>query len=640
MRSLLIANRGEIARRIMGTAKRMGLRTVAVYSDADAQALHVREADAAVRIGEAAPRESYLNIPAIVDAAKHAGANAVHPGYGFLAENADFAQAVIDAGLTWIGPPPAAIRQMGDKVEAKRIARDAGVPTVPGAEPEDQSNDGLIAAAKPIGFPLMIKAAAGGGGRGMRLVRSQGELAVALDAARSEAEHAFGDGRLLLERALEGARHIEVQVFADQHGNVIHLGERDCSVQRRHQKLIEESPSPAVDAVLRETMGAAAVALAKAVHYAGAGTVEFLLDADGNFYFMEMNTRLQVEHPVTEAIAGIDLVEWQLRVAMGERFTRGQSDIRFHGHAIEARLCAEDPTQNFLPQAGRLALWQPAEGVRTDHALHSGAEISPFYDSMIAKVIAHGATRDQARVRLAAALDETIALGLPTNKAFLASVLRDEEFATRGAATDFLARRLSSIKTAETDKVTLAVAAALLARNAAYGEWNSWSNSDHTMRVRFGEIAVALQHSRDEFQARVGDATNSLRVLSVDDAHARILIDGAEEKIAFAIDGDTIHLAHAGHSRTLTETTHAAPARRASAASDGRLVAPMNGRVVAVNARAGEMMEAGKALVVLEAMKMEHALSVPQAARVTAVHVAPGAQVAPGHLLVELEPAS
>jgi geranyl-CoA carboxylase alpha subunit len=639
MKSLLIANRGEIARRIVRTARCMGLRTVAVYSDADRDALHVREVGAAVRIGAAAPRESYLNIAAIIAAAKHSGSDAVHPGYGFLAENADFAQAVVDAGLIWVGPPPAVIRRMGDKADAKRIARAAGVPTIPGAEPDDQSNAGLAAAAKPLGFPLMIKAAAGGGGRGMRLVRAESELAVALDAARSEAEHAFGDGRLLLERALTGARHIEVQVFADQHGNMIHLGERDCSVQRRHQKLIEESPSPAVDAALREKMGAAAVALAQTVNYEGAGTIEFLLDADKNFYFMEMNTRLQVEHPVTEAITGIDLVEWQLRVARGERFTREQSDIRFHGHAIEARLCTEDPARDFLPQAGRLALWQPAGGVRTDHALESGSEISPFYDSMIAKVIAHGATREQARERLGKALDDTVALGLPTNKAFLAAVLRDDEFAAHGATTNFLSRRFAKIDAATPDPETLAIAATMLAARAGYGEWNSWSNSERAMRVRFGESDVGLRRSSDGFHAAVSQADFALRIVSMGQSDARILINGAEENVTFALDGDTIHIARAGQSHTLVDTTHAPPVRRASAATDGRLVAPMNGRVVSVNAKPGETMEAGKALVVLEAMKMEHALSLPQPARVIAVHVAPGAQVAPGHLLVELEPA-
>ena len=631
--NLLIANRGEIARRIIRSAREFGQNTIAVYSDADRDALHVREADAAVCIGAAAPRESYLNIPAIIEAAKRSDADAVHPGYGFLAENADFAQAVIDAELLWIGPSPAVIRQMGDKAEAKRIAAKAGVPTVPGGEATAET-------AARIGYPLMIKAVAGGGGRGMRRVASAAEFDAALKAAQSEAQHAFGDGRLMIERAIENARHIEVQILADQHGHVVHLGERDCSVQRRHQKLIEETPSPAVDAALREKLGAAAVALARAVEYEGVGTVEFLLGADGQFYFMEMNTRLQVEHPVTEAVLRIDLVEWQLRIAWGEPFTVRQDELRFWGHAIEARLCAEDPARDFLPQAGRIALWQPAEGVRIDHALYSGAEISPFYDSMIAKVVAHGATRDQARERLAKALDDTVALGLPTNKAFLASVLRDEEFAAQGATTDFLSRRFAHIEPMEPDRATLAIAAALLARKAGYGEWNSWSNSQRTMRVRFGESEVALEHARAMDSAPASAKRKSpCASCPSTAAHARIMIDSAEEKVTFAIDDGKIHLARAGQSYTFTDTTHAPPARRASAASDGRLIAPMNGRVVAVNAKAGETMEAGKALVVLEAMKMEHALSVPQAARVTAVHVAPGAQVAPGHLLVELEPA-
>jgi len=637
MKSLLIANRGEIARRIIHTAKRMGIRTIAVYSDADAQALHVREADIAMQIGRAAPRESYLNIAAIIDAAKHSGADAVHPGYGFLAENADFAQAVLDAGIIWVGPPPAVIRQMGDKAKAKRIARDAGVPTIPGAEPESQTNAGLTTAAEPLVFPLMIKAAAGGGGRGMRLVNNESNLAAAFDAARSEAQHAFGDGRLLIEKALTGSRHIEIQVFADRHGNVIHLRERDCSVQRRHQKLIEESPSPAVDAALRERMGDAAVALAKAVNYVGAGTIEFLLDADNNFYFMEMNTRLQVEHPVTEAITGIDLVEWQLRVARGERFSRQQSDIRFHGHAIEARLCAEDPAQDFLPQSGRIVLWHPAEAVRTDHALESGSEVSPFYDSMIAKVIARGATRDEARERLARALDETVALGLATNKAFLATVLRDEEFAAQGATTDFLPRHFRRIEAAPPDATTLAIAAALLAENAGYGEWNSWSNNPaRVMRVSFGNSEIGLRHADGVLHAKVGDADATLRVVAIETPKARVAIEGIEETVTFLIGDDAIHLARAGQSHSL-ENTDAPPTRR-SAASDGRLIAPMNGRVVAVNAKAGDTAASGKALVVLEAMKMEHALSVPTAARVKAVHVMLGAQVAPGQLLVELEP--
>jgi geranyl-CoA carboxylase alpha subunit len=634
MKSLLIANRGEIARRIIRTAKRMGVRTFAVYSDADRDALHMREADAAVQIGGASPRESYLNIAAIIAAAQQAGADAVHPGYGFLAENADFAQAVIDAGLTWIGPSPAVIRQMGDKAEAKRVARGAGVPVIPGYDEADQSDGAFTAAANAIGYPVMIKAAAGGGGRGMRLVANESELAAALKAARSEAENAFGDGRLLLERALTGVRHIEVQVFADQHGNVVHLGERDCSVQRRHQKLIEETPSPAVDAALREKLGDAAIALAKAVNYVGAGTVEFLLDA-GDFFFMEMNTRLQVEHPVTEAVTGFDLVEWQLRVARGERFTRQQSDIRFVGHAIEARLCAEDPARNFLPQAGTMALWTPADGVRTDHALESAGEISPHYDSMIAKVIAHGRTRDEARERLARALDSTIALGVATNKAFLVSVLRDEEF-SRGPTTDTLTRRFAKIEPVQPGAETLAIAAVLLAASADYGEWNSWSNNPaRTMRAKFGDTDVALRHFDDAYHARAGGTDIVLRSLSITPPFARIALNGVEKAVTFVIE-DRIHLAVGGQSYNLDNTVHA-PAQRASAASDGRLVAPMNGRVVAVHAKAGDIAEAGRALIVLEAMKMEHALSVPQPARIKAVHVTAGAQVKPGQLLAELE---
>jgi geranyl-CoA carboxylase alpha subunit len=614
MRTLLIANRGEIARRVMRTAQRMGIRTVAVYSDADRDALHVREADDAVRIGPAAPRESYLDIAAIIGAAKRAGADAMHPGYGFLAENADFAQAVIDAGLTWVGPPPDAIRTMGDKAEAKRIAQAVGVPIVPGGEATSET-------AQAVGYPLMVKAVAGGGGRGMRLVHDAAALPAALASARSEAEAAFGDGRLMIERAVESARHIEVQVFADRHGNVIHLGERDCSVQRRHQKLIEEAPSPAVDTALRERMGAAAIALARAVNYAGAGTVEFLLGADGAFYFMEMNTRLQVEHPVTEAITGADLVEWQIKVARGERFTREQSDLRFRGHAIEARLCAED--ERFLPQSGRIALWRSARGVRTDHALETGAEVSPFYDSMIAKVIAHGATRDEARETLARALDETIALGVATNKAFLAAVLHDEGFATRGATTDFLTHFTHT--SATPDAGTLALAATRLARNAGYGEWNGFSNNPaRTMLVRLGDDEVTLTCERGRYRARARGEEAALD----DDTRA-----------VFVIEPDAVLLAREGASFRLPITTHAPPRTRGTIASDGRLVAPMSGRVVAVHAKAGDTVEAGRPLVVIEAMKMEHVLSAPASVHVTAAHVAAGAQVAPGHLLMELETA-
>jgi len=592
-RSLLIANRGEIALRVMRTARRRGLRTIAVYSDADRDAAHVRAADAAVHIGGASPRDSYLNIEAILQAE----GEAVHPGYGFLAESADFAEAVLTSGRVWVGPPPAAIRAMGDKANAKAIAAKAGVPALPTYEGNPE-------------FPLLVKAVAGGGGRGIRLVRSRENLENEIRTARSEAMHAFGDDRIILEKALEKARHVEVQIFADGRGNCIHLGERDCSVQRRHQKLIEESPSPAVDAKLRARMGDAAVLLAKAIGYVGAGTVEFLLGEDGRFWFMEMNTRLQVEHPVTEAVTGLDLVEWQLRVAAGEALPCGQADVALAGHAIEVRLCAEDPDNGFLPQAGTLALWQPSSAVRTEHGLESGAAIPPFYDSMIAKLISHAPTRDEAREKLAAALDETIALGIPTNKAFLASVLRDDAFANGRATTDFLSR--FEIKTEKPSRKDLETAAALLAGD--YGEWTGWSNNPaHGSRAMFDGRVVSLSLTNQTLKAR--------------------------KELQFVVDGDAVHFARGGASFSFRNALYDPPERKGIAASDGRLVAPMNGRVVVVNAKAGETVEAGTALVVLEAMKMEHGLSLIFSSKIKSIHVAAGAQVAPGQLLVEFEAA-
>src|SRR6476620_3521043 len=437
---VLIANRGEIALRIMRTAKRLGYGTVAVYSDADRDALHVREADSAVRIGEALPAQSYLRIDAIIAAAKASGASAIHPGYGFLAENEDFAQACRDAGLVFIGPSPEAIRSMGNKAGAKDIRQKAGVPCVPGYQGADQSDAVMLAAAKKIGFPVMIKAVAGGGGRGMRLVADAAAFPDALRSARSEAQGAFGDPTVILERAIVDPRHIEIQVFGDRYGNAVHLGERDCSVQRRHQKLIEEAPSPKVTRRLRARMGDVAVAAVKQLRYEGAGTLEFLLDPSGEFYFMEMNTRLQVEHPVTEAITGLDLVELQLRVASGEPLGLGQEDIRFSGHAIEVRLCSEDTDHDFMPQSGTMALWQMPDGVRVEHALQSGSEIPPFYDSMIAKIISHGTTRDEARRKLICGLEQTVAFGVTTNQAFLAACLRHPAFASGEATTAFIGK--------------------------------------------------------------------------------------------------------------------------------------------------------------------------------------------------------
>ena len=592
-RSLLVANRGEIALRIFRTARRMGLECIAVYSEADREARHVREADAAVCIGAAAPRASYLNIAAIVAAARASGAEAVHPGYGFLAENADFAQAVLEAGLVWVGPAPVAIRAMGDKANAKRLAQAAGVPVL-----ESFEEGGKIA------YPVMIKAVAGGGGRGMRLVRSAAEMASLFATAKSEALAAFGDDRMILERAVVAPRHIEVQLLADTHGNIVHLGERDCSVQRRHQKLIEETPSPAVDAVLRAKLGEAAITIARAVNYSGAGTVECLVDAEKNFWFMEMNTRLQVEHPVTEMVSGLDLVEWQLRVAAGEPLGFGQSDLRSTGHAIEVRLCAEDPAQGFLPQAGTVALWRAPAGVRVETALESGAVISPHYDSMIAKLVAHGPTRDAAREKLAAALDACVALGVEHNAAFLAAVLRDPVFSGAGATTGFLAERFAGWAPAPPDERLIATARALYAQSCAeaagYGEWACWSNAGGSAAAAAGFDATGIPHVRD---------------------------------------GQTLHFLLDGVSRTWRDASMDPPKRAALGAADGRVLAPMNGKVADLHARVGDTLAEGAALLVLEAMKMEHTLAAPVALRVTAVHVARGAQVSPGQLLLEFEPA-
>ncbi len=586
-RSLLVANRGEIALRIFRTARRMGIECIAVYSEADRGARHMREADAAVCIGEAPPRASYLNIPAIIAAARATDAEAIHPGYGFLAENGDFAQAVLDAGLVWVGPSPTAIRAMGDKASAKRLAQAAGVPVL-----ENFAEDGTIE------YPVMIKAVSGGGGRGMRLVRSATELPALLATAKSEALAAFGDDRVILERAVLAPRHIEVQLLADTHGNVVHLGERDCSVQRRHQKLIEETPSPAVDAALRTRLGDAAIRVARAVDYAGAGTVECLVDTEGRFWFMEMNTRLQVEHPVTEMVTGLDLVEWQLRVAAGETLGFTQDDVRAAGHAIEVRLCAEDPAQGFLPQAGTVALWEAPAGVRVETALESGAAIPPHYDSMIAKLVAHGPTRDAAREKLAAALDACVALGVTHNGAFLAAALRDPVFAAGGATTGFIAERLASWAPPPADAHTESLARALYACSraaaAGFGEWGCWSNAASPA--------------------------------SPDIADVRAVRDGA-----------VLHFHTQGVSRSWRDTTMDPPQRAAAGAADGRLLAPMNGKVADVPVNVGDEIAAHATLVVLEAMKMEHTLAAPAALRVTAVHVARGAQVSPGQLLIEFE---
>jgi len=647
---ILIANRGEIACRVMRTVRAMGYSTVAVYSDADADALHVREADEAARIGPAPVSESYLNVAAIIDAAKRTGADAVHPGYGFLSENDGFASACQEAGLVFIGPTPDAIRAMGNKAAAKRLMIEAGVPCVPGYQGADQSDAVLAQEAQSIGFPIMVKAAAGGGGRGMRLVTRMEDFADAVSTARSEAQNAFGSGELILERAVVDARHVEVQVFGDSHGHVIHLGERDCSAQRRHQKVIEEAPSPAVSPSLREKMGAAAVAAAKAISYRGAGTVEFLLGADGEFYFLEMNTRLQVEHPVTEEITGLDLVEWQLRVAAGEKLPLAQEDVRLYGHAIEVRLYAESPEKNFLPQSGVVFEWRPASGagVRIDHGIRSGQEISPFYDPMIAKVIAHGRTREEARRRLVRALNETVLFGLPNNKAFLVALLSHPVFANGETTTGFIPMHFAAGSAAMAEKQPsarlLALAAALLYERSArrlaplVSSWDSSGVFSKPLRLSVGEkeTPVALTaRNASSYSVAVGGETIDLDIVSRDQDRVRFAIAGVQTSAAFAFDGATLHLEAGGEQLTTRETSHEI---KASAEREGgsRLVAPMNGRIVAVLAQAGEAVKKGQRVVILEAMKMQHEIVAGRDGVLEAVSVKEGDQVATRHVLATL----
>ena len=647
---ILIANRGEIACRVMRTARDMGYSTVAVYSDADADALHVREADEAVRIGPAPVSDSYLNAQAIIAAARASGADAVHPGYGFLSENDDFAAACEAAGLVFIGPTPHAIRAMGNKAAAKRLMIEAGVPCVPGYQGADQSDATLAAEAQRIGFPIMAKAAAGGGGRGMRLISRMEDFADAVSTARSEATNAFGSGELILERAVVDARHVEVQVFGDSHGEVVHLGERDCSVQRRHQKVIEEAPSPAVSAELRAKMGAAAVAAAKAIAYRGAGTVEFLLDKSGEFYFLEMNTRLQVEHPVTEEITGLDLVEWQLRVAAGEPLPLTQEEIRLEGHAIEVRLYAEDPAKNFMPQSGRIDVWAPAsgKGVRMDHGIRSGQEISPFYDPMIAKAIAYGRTRDEARRRLMRALSETTLFGPPNNKNFLIAMLGHPVFAAGEATTGFIGAHFAAGSETMAEKQPsarlLALAATLLYERSAsqlgalMASWDSTGVFAKPLKLAVGEKetgVVLTARGGGAFAVVVGDETVEIALTERTPDTARYRVGGVDAKARLAFDGAVLHLEAGGETLTTRETSHEI---KSGAEREGgaRLVAPMNGRIVAVLAQAGDTVKKGQRVVVLEAMKMQHEIVAGRDGVLEAVSVKEGDQVATRHVLATL----
>ena len=645
---ILIANRGEVALRIMRTARRLGYGVVAVYSDADRDALHVREADSAVRIGEALPAQSYLRIDAIIAAAKAGGASAVHPGYGFLAENEAFAQACRDAGLVFIGPSPEAIRAMGNKAGAKDIMQKAGVPCVPGYQGKDQSDAVMLAEAGKIGFPVMIKAVAGGGGRGMRLVADAAAFPDALRSARSEAQGAFGDGSVILERAILNPRHIEIQVFGDRYGNAIHLGERDCSVQRRHQKLIEEAPSPAVNRKLRARMGEVAVAAVRQLRYEGAGTLEFLLDQSGQFYFMEMNTRLQVEHPVTEAITGLDLVELQLRVASGVPLGLVQEEIKFAGHAIEVRLCSEDAGHDFMPQSGQMALWQMPDGVRVEHALQSGSEIPPFYDSMIAKIISHGADRNEARGRLICGLEQTAAFGVTTNQGFLISCLRHPVFASGEATTAFIGHHRAELLAPQGDGNADAALAALLlyVTNPHAPPWRAGrslaATFPLTMRIDFGHGVqeVDIVRGRDGgYVAGVDDREHRFEIDGLGADTIRFRTDGIMESIKFLRDGDRLYVLHRGVTIAARDLTLAAPVSAAASGGDGKVRAAMNGRVVALLVKAGEQVAAGQPVMTLEAMKMEHVHTAGVAGTVSSIDVAEGEQVTTGRIVVEIEAA-
>ncbi|OPZ00575.1 3-methylcrotonyl-CoA carboxylase [Bradyrhizobium sacchari] len=642
---VLVANRAEIALRVMRSARRLGLGVVAVYSDADRDALHVKQADQAVRIGEALPAQSYLNVPAIIAAAKASGADAVHPGYGFLAENEEFAQACKDAGLVFIGPSPQAIEAMGNKAGAKEIMKKAGVPIVPGYQGIEQGDEVMFAEAKKIGFPVMIKAVAGGGGRGMRLVTDAASLPDALRSARSEAKAAFGDPTVILERAIQNPRHIEIQVFGDSHGNAVHLGERDCSVQRRHQKLIEEAPSPAVTPELRAKMGEVAVAAVKALRYEGAGTLEFLLDERGEFYFMEMNTRLQVEHPVTEAITGLDLVELQLRVARGEPLPLKQQDIKFSGHAIEVRLCSEDAGRDFMPQSGRMARWQVPDGIRVEHALQSGSEIPPFYDSMIAKVISHGATREEARGRLIVGLERLTAFGVTTNQAFLMSCLRHPGFAKGEATTDFIGAHRDELLAPRADAIFDVVLAGLLlyVTNSRAPSWRIGRSLSATfplpakIEVAGQRYELEITRERDGSYIVITDGRqDKFEIDQLDPDAIRFRHDGVMDSAKFLRDGDQLYLQQRGIPFAVTDLTLAAPKVAATNGGDGKVRAAMNGRVVAVLVKPGDRVTAGQPVLTLEAMKMEHIHKAGSDGVIAAIDVAEGEQVTAGRIVAEI----
>jgi 3-methylcrotonyl-CoA carboxylase alpha subunit len=659
-KKILIANRGEIACRVAATARRLAIRTVAVYSDADARAKHVAACDEAVHIGGSAPKDSYLQWERIIAAAKATGAEAIHPGYGFLSENEGFAAACAEAGLVFIGPPASAIQAMGLKAESKQLMEKAGVPLVPGYHGHEQDPALLQREADRIGYPVLIKASAGGGGKGMRAVEKREDFAAALASCQREARNSFGDEAVLVEKYVTRPRHIEIQVFGDSHGNYVYLFERDCSVQRRHQKVLEEAPAPGMTEAMRKRMGEAAVSAARAVDYVGAGTVEFIVEQRGkemNFFFMEMNTRLQVEHPVTEAITGLDLVEWQLRVAAGQPLPLQQEQLRINGHAIEARICAENPDKNFLPATGTLHVYRkPAHAeferaaVRIDDGVREGDAISPYYDSMIAKLIVHGATREEALARLDAALAATHIAGLATNVQFLRHVVKSRSFAEADLDTALIPREQAVLFRQQPVGLELAAAAAVaktlldeqsLASTDPFSRRDGWRS--HGAASRRFEFEFAGEHQKAE-----------LRYLH--DGALQLAVNGsAPAPLVFRATGDAIEL-QLGERRqravvyTLGETDHVFTPQGAAqivsidllahagegAAEGGRLTAPMPGKVVSFSVKAGDKVSKGQPLAVMEAMKMEHTIAAPADGTVAELLFAPGDQVAEGAELLKL----
>lgn len=650
LHKILIANRGEIACRIQRTAQALGYRTVAVFSDADAEALHVQVADQAVNIGPAPVQQSYLKIPAILDAARRSGADAIHPGYGFLSENAGFARACEEAGLTFIGPSAEAIELMGSKRLSKIAMLDAGVPCIAGYQGAAQDDATLLREAERIGYPLMIKASAGGGGRGMRLVHNSDDLPAQLRTARSEALNGFGSDELILEQALIEPRHVEVQLFGDCHGNLVYLGERDCSVQRRHQKVIEEAPCPVMTQALRQAMGEAALKAGRAVNYVGAGTVEFLLDARGQFYFLEMNTRLQVEHPVTELITGLDLVAWQLAVAEGQPLPLTQDQVTLNGHAMEVRLYAEDPTQNFLPQTGLVQAWEPAlnPGARIDHGLREGQSISPFYDPMLGKLIAHGATREEARRKLLRAVQDSVLLGVQSNQRLLDSLLQHPQFISGEFSTAFIAQHFTDhpcLHVYAPGAEELAIAAVLFYQSGAQAHRASlkgWRNNvgvplNYRLGLEEQDWALQLLTGSDgRFTVTVMERSLILKVIDGDTRSVTVEIDGLRQRHAYRLEGEVLWLfTHPGNLR-LEDRTHARVSSQSSVSS-GTLKAPMDGAIVDVLVSEGSPVSKGQLLVVLEAMKMEHPLKAGIDGVLKRVQVKVGDQVKNRQVLLQVE---